>query len=225
MKSRTRDREGAVIDIFERTSTGTGSLLDVGCGDGDLTVRIGEAFGAEELYGVDVSPDAVERARERGLTAFRVDLDEETLPFDDDQFAAVHAGEVIDYLRDPDHLFGEVQRCLRPGGLFVLTTPNLASIHNRIALLFGKLPYPMRGEFDRLVGENEGPSSLSKRSSVFTYETLHSVLSAHDLHVLTVLGATSTPPEASTIHRLVETVAVAFPSLSYRNIFVCQNTG
>lgn len=33
------------------------------------------------------------------------DLDEEDLPFDDDQFASIHSGEVVDDFCDPDHLF------------------------------------------------------------------------------------------------------------------------
>lgn len=216
-----REREETVVDVFARA--GDGPLLDVGCGDGALTARLGEACGTDELYGVDVSEEAIERANERGIRASVVDLDEDPLPFEDDRFAAVHCGEVIDYLNAPDRLLSEVQRCLAPGGLFVLTTPNLASVHNRAALLLGRLPYPMRGEYDRLVGDDDGPSPLSKRPSVFTHGILRTVLPAHGLEVVTVMGVSSVPPESSVWHRLVERIAVTVPSLSYRNVYVCRN--
>lgn len=156
------------------------------------------------------------------MTAFQVDPDEEDLPFEDDQFASIHSGEVVDYLRDLDHLFREVRRCLRPGGLFVVSTPNLASVHNRLALLAERLPFPMRQEFDRLVCDQESVSPLSVRCAVDTYSTLRSVLSSHGFEVVQVLGACSTPPESSLAHRLFEAV-VSVLSLSYRNVFVCRN--
>ena len=56
-----RGREEIVLDIFESASSGL--LLDIGCGDGDLTVRIGEACDTEAFYGVDVDAEAVERSK------------------------------------------------------------------------------------------------------------------------------------------------------------------
>jgi 2-polyprenyl-3-methyl-5-hydroxy-6-metoxy-1,4-benzoquinol methylase len=62
------------------------------------------------------------------------------LPWEASAFDAVVAGEVIEHVVNTDHLLREVARVLRPGGVLVITTPNLASLENRIRLLLGRYP-------------------------------------------------------------------------------------
>ncbi|WP_276260084.1 class I SAM-dependent methyltransferase [Haloglomus litoreum] len=221
MLSRARDRKELLAEILEQVRPT--SMLDVGCGTGELALRLVEIAGVEECVGVDVSAAAVERAEEHGLTAYQVDVEDERLPFEDDRFDVITASEVIDYLCDPGNLFREVQRCLRPGGVFVLTTPNLASSHNRIALLAGRLPLPMQGQFDRLADGDERATPLSKRCSLYTCGVLHTVLEEHGFVVTEVLGASGERPDSSLLHAFVETLAVQWPPLSYRNVFVCEH--
>ena len=75
--------------------------------------------------------------KRKSIKAFKVDIDEENLPSNDYYFDVNIALKVIDHLIDPDHFLEEVYMVLKPNGIFVLLTPNLASIHNRMTLLFG----------------------------------------------------------------------------------------
>ncbi|MEM2293782.1 MAG: class I SAM-dependent methyltransferase [Nitrososphaerota archaeon] len=134
------DRHRKVLEIFSKYRFER--ILDVGCGDGNFSMLIGEACKAKEVYGIEVSERGVEMARKNGVKCFQLDVDLEDFPFEDNFFDAVFAGELIEHLFDPDHFLDEVYRVLRPEGIFVLSTPNLASIHNRIALLFGYQPFP-----------------------------------------------------------------------------------
>jgi 2-polyprenyl-3-methyl-5-hydroxy-6-metoxy-1,4-benzoquinol methylase len=52
----------------------------------------------------------------------------------------VFAGEIIEHLVDTRRFLDELHRVLRPGGIAVITTPNLASFENRVRLLFGVYP-------------------------------------------------------------------------------------
>ena len=70
-----------------------------------------------------------------------MDVDKNSYPFSNDYFDAVFAGEVLEHLNDPDHFFEEIHRILRKRGIFVLTTPNLAAWHNRIALMLAFQPF------------------------------------------------------------------------------------
>lgn len=70
------------------------------------------------------------------------DLEADPLAFPGDGFDLVLCCEVIEHMsRDPMHLLAEVNRVLKPGGLLVLTTPNVTSFSGLSALLHGYMPY------------------------------------------------------------------------------------
>jgi SAM-dependent methyltransferase len=54
------------------------------------------------------------------------------------KFDVVFAGDILEHLDSPKELFFNTQHYLKPKGIAILTTPNLASWQNRLFLLFGK---------------------------------------------------------------------------------------
>jgi 2-polyprenyl-3-methyl-5-hydroxy-6-metoxy-1,4-benzoquinol methylase len=115
-----------------------GRLLDVGCAGGELAALL--AARGWTAHGAEAEPALVEAARARGVDARTVDLDRAPLPWPAGAFDAVVAAEVIEHVVDTDRLLAEIARVLRPGGALVITTPNLASLENRLRLLFGRYP-------------------------------------------------------------------------------------
>ncbi len=110
---------------YERAADGAlGPILDVGCNTGYGTAILRERTD-EDVVGVDVSPGAIEAARERHGGEFRV-VDGSTLPFDDGAFGTVTAFQVIEHIESPVPFLAEIHRVLRPGGRAFLTTPNAA---------------------------------------------------------------------------------------------------
>ena len=104
-------------------------VLDVGCGDGAFAAELVAAGG--RVAAVDVAAEAVRRARERAPAADVQQVEEgERLPFADDDFDVVWAGEVLEHVADVVGLLAEVRRVLDWGGRIVLTTP----YHGRVAL-------------------------------------------------------------------------------------------
>jgi SAM-dependent methyltransferase len=89
-------------------------VLDLGCGDGTLTLRLQEA--GCEVLGVDSSPDQVAAARARGLRAEVVDG--HALPFVD-RFDAVFSNAALHWMLNPAAVLAGVARALKPGGRFV----------------------------------------------------------------------------------------------------------
>jgi len=64
------------------------------------------------------------------------DAEKDVYPYDDASFDTVLCGELIEHLfTDPMHLMCEVNRILKPGGHFVVTTPNIISYRALAAIL------------------------------------------------------------------------------------------
>lgn len=106
-----------------------GKLLDVGCALGFfLDEARKKGF---EVQGLDISSFAVNFARQKlKLNVLLGDLGEVSLPAN--HFEVVTAFEVIEHLEKPLRFFKEIERILKKGGLFFVTTPNQGGILAKI---------------------------------------------------------------------------------------------
>ncbi len=93
-------------------------ILDVGCGTGGNLEMLAK-FGAAE--GVDVSDDALEFCKRKGLKAHKGLA--ESLPFDDESFDVVTALDVVEHLDDDVAGLNEMYRVLRRGGKTLIFVP------------------------------------------------------------------------------------------------------
>ncbi len=139
-----------------------GPVVDLGCGPGFLCEAL-----LREGYAVlafDRSPAALERVRARFageprfLGAEEAGLDR--LPLGDAEAGAVFLVEVLEHLpRDAwDPLVAEVARVLRPGGRFVITTPNQEDLAAR------KIACPECGSVFHRVQHLESVDAVSLRA-------------------------------------------------------------
>lgn len=166
--------------------------MDLGCGDGLFTTKIAKILGVKEVHGVDVNYEALNIAKSRGLNVLRADLNLDDLPYEN-EFDVVTAFEVIEHLYNTDNLIRQAYRALRPGGYFILTTPNLASWINRLLMLFGYLPYL----YDVSLNYQLEKRPLQRSSSnsyqhlrLYTFKTLHKHLEIWGFKVIVSKGFT-----------------------------------
>jgi methionine biosynthesis protein MetW len=120
--------------------------LDVGCGDGLLGAALLQRFG--EAHGVDIAATAIARARSLGVNAVQVNLDAEPLPYPDGMFAVVTCLDVLEHVFDPRVLIEEIARVCAPGGLVIITTPNIRYWKHIVSVIGGRFP--------RTSSDNEG---------------------------------------------------------------------
>lgn len=103
----------------------TGRILDVGCGHGDF-LKLAEAAGWEG-WGIEPSEEAADTAKKNsGLKIFCGATEDAEFP--ENHFDVITLWNVIDCLLDPRAVLQKIRKWLRPGGLFLIRTPN-ASFH------------------------------------------------------------------------------------------------
>jgi 2-polyprenyl-6-hydroxyphenyl methylase / 3-demethylubiquinone-9 3-methyltransferase len=92
-------------------------LLDVACGGGLLAPHLPDGWAH---VGLDLMASAARTASTQGVAA--VQGDAATLPFPDDGFPAVVAGEMLEHVEDTERVVAELCRVLAPGGTVVVDT-------------------------------------------------------------------------------------------------------
>ena len=117
---------GLTVDLETRGTR----ALDVSC-------RNGEVAQALALRGFDVRGTRFERGLPpiEGISIEEgVDLTR-GLPYPDESFDLVLLTEVIEHLENHSTAIGEIARVLRPGGRFILTTPNIMRLDSRLGFM------------------------------------------------------------------------------------------
>jgi len=102
-------------------------VLDVGCGSGYGSYILARQGGANKIFAVDISQDAIEYAKSRYKHRnidFKVDDAEELKTISNKIVDILVAFELIEHLNDQDKFLGQVKRVLKKSGLFIVSTPN-----------------------------------------------------------------------------------------------------
>ena len=98
-----------------------GRLLDVGCGNG-IFLELFSGRSGWEVLGLDPSPEAVDRCRDKGIHAIQGTIE----TFDDaNQFDVITLWEVLEHVFDPLAVLRRCRDLVGPDGVLVLTTPNV----------------------------------------------------------------------------------------------------
>jgi len=141
----------AHLRAFVESLPRAGDALDLGCGEGSLTL----AVRAGRLTAADVSRVALERARARLEPDARlVELEPDApLPLGDGEFDLVLCAETIEHVRDVQLFLSEIRRVLRPGGTLALTTPAHLPVGRRPHPLSPHLRFFTRRSLRTLLGE------------------------------------------------------------------------
>jgi SAM-dependent methyltransferase len=153
-------------------------ILDAGCGTGATMLAL-EPLG--EVWGCDLSEDALAMSRERGAQHLRC-CDVTALQFADASFDVVVTADVLEHVPDDERAVKEMARVLRPGGVLVATVPAhryLWSEHDEALL------HLRRYERDEFVTLVEGAGLQMRKLSEAVMLALPAVLLYRGLRRLT----------------------------------------
>jgi 2-polyprenyl-3-methyl-5-hydroxy-6-metoxy-1,4-benzoquinol methylase len=95
-------------------------FLDIGCGDGSVTLLMAKTMDADEVYGADIDNLLLSRLPHpiKGVKYDFEKLNGSALPFAEEYFDAISAIEFIEHLSSGDELMREANKLLVPGGFF-----------------------------------------------------------------------------------------------------------
>jgi SAM-dependent methyltransferase len=106
--------------LCQRNIVKGGRIVEIGAGPSNGTSRYLAELG--ELHGVDVDPAV--RSND-ALTSAEVIAPGDALPYPEAHFDACVSDFVLEHVSDPVRHLSEVRRVLKPGGVYVLRTPNV----------------------------------------------------------------------------------------------------
>lgn len=132
-----RDRTEAITAV----EGGGDTLMDVGCGDGGLLYRFRDRF--INLVGLEYSSARLDQAKVNlsGLPFRAVLGSAENLDMiESNSIDRIVSADVIEHIPDVYLATQELFRVLKPGGIIVINTPNIAFIKKRALLLIGRFP-------------------------------------------------------------------------------------
>ena len=132
------------------------AVLDLGCGHGTDLLNIKKTADSSikgkahadasprksslRLAGVEGYEEYVKECNAAGIETFPIDIESDKIPVEDGTYDVVVANQILEHTKEVFWIFAEVARVLKPGGIFIIGVPNLASLHNRLLLLFGQQP-------------------------------------------------------------------------------------
>jgi SAM-dependent methyltransferase len=103
----------------------------VGSGTGELMRAVAMRYPVQ-AFGCDYTTDLIAKSDQK---IDIVDLNREPLPFADNRFALVTCIETIEHLENYRQVIREIYRVLQPGGVAVISTPNILNLRSRLRFL------------------------------------------------------------------------------------------
>lgn len=146
-------------------------ILDVGCGNADMSMKFISELKQDmfELYGIDT----IKKNGNKISKYKKVNLDGEVFPFEDNFFSIVFSNQVLEHILNKDNFIYECHRILKSGGLFILSTENIASFDNIISLIFGQEPISQHTGSKYNTNSFLSPHFMEKIDSVNGNKYLH----------------------------------------------------
>lgn len=137
------------VILLERVlARGSGlAVLDLGFGAGHFAQRIRPA--CRYLAGLELDRSAAAEGARFFDEAVTGDIFEGIVTRWKEPFDVVVAGDVLEHLPRPEELLGALRPLLKPGGILLVSLPNVANVTVRASLLAGRFPYADRGILDR----------------------------------------------------------------------------
>jgi 2-polyprenyl-3-methyl-5-hydroxy-6-metoxy-1,4-benzoquinol methylase len=171
-------------------------------------MRFAERVRPSRIIGTEIQPKPAERSRARGIEIPSLDLNAK-LEIPDGTVDVDTVNQVIEHLYDTDQFARELHRVLKPGAIAVVSTNNLASSHNVIALVLGAQQFPADVSSNSAIGKlvqlfpgDSGAYSSWTHLRVFSIRALREMLEYHGFTIERIQGVGYYPLPSTLANRI-----------------------
>jgi 2-polyprenyl-3-methyl-5-hydroxy-6-metoxy-1,4-benzoquinol methylase len=123
-----------INSLLEKNSSAL--FLDLGCDDGELSMKLAEKIGTKNIYGAEIVQERLSEAESRGIKVKKINLNNK-FDYENNYFDVIHANQVIEHLTDSDNFVSEIYRILKIGGYAIISTENASSWCNIFSSIMG----------------------------------------------------------------------------------------
>jgi len=126
-----RVADDVALELSSRGRTKHATILDLGCGPGNLVVAISQRLRDARIVGLDISPSMLQWASRHATTDGRLRFivaDAAALPFGDASVDVVVSTLSMHHWTEPADVFAEIARVLRPGGVALIYDLGLLTV-------------------------------------------------------------------------------------------------
>jgi malonyl-CoA O-methyltransferase len=115
-----------LIESFEQIKVKPALILDLGAGTGHGSRKLKKQFKKAQIYQLDLSTEMLKGSRRQLSHFFSKNhflcADANQIPLADSSFDLVFSSLMLQWCNDPDAVFAEIKRVLKPGGVFLFTS-------------------------------------------------------------------------------------------------------
>jgi 2-polyprenyl-3-methyl-5-hydroxy-6-metoxy-1,4-benzoquinol methylase len=132
-----------INDIIDKTNIQDFCVLDIGCGSGAIGQYLKER-GLSDIHAVETDSKARDAVRD-----IYKSIHEDLTFYQNQKFDLILLLDVLEHLLEPSIFLKKVFEIVKPGGVVLISLPNVAHWSVRFSLLFGNFNYTERGILDR----------------------------------------------------------------------------
>jgi SAM-dependent methyltransferase len=145
--------------LIEKYLTSIGNcekILDIGAGYGDDLLIAAKHHSNAQLNAIECYPDFINVLESRQIKVFPLNIEKDVFPFENESIDVIMANQILEHTKEIFWILHEASRTLKVGGKLIIGVPNLASLHNRLLLTFGRQPTSIKNNTAHLRGYTKG---------------------------------------------------------------------
>lgn len=141
-----------IIGSLLREARPFSAVLDIGAGRGYDLLAARTIEPGVDLYAIECHGPNADHLRSCEICTFDLNIEREEIPLPAESIDVVISNQTFEHLKEVFWVLHEASRVLKVGGHLLVGVPNLASLHNRLLLIFGLQPTSIKNNSAHIRG-------------------------------------------------------------------------